>query len=337
MKRLSRRQFVQGAGVAGLGLLAGCGPLPFTNQPALKVPRVGYLSPEDPARPVATLDQAFQEALRELGYVEGETVSIEWRYMAGDPDQSSRLAAELVRLPVDLIVASGNPLGRDAAAATSTIPIVLTMIADPVGAGTVPSLARPGSNITGISLMAPELHAKRLELLKATVPEVRRLLLVRQVGDPANERIWEALDRAAQMLGVEVQLLEISQPDDFGRLAAAALQHAPDGMMISTGDLVNTTLGLQIGTFALQHRLPMVCPGRSPLRAGGLLLYGPNTRQMHRRAAYYADRILKGAKPADLPVEQPREFDLVINLKTAQALGLTIPQHVLLQATEVIQ
>jgi putative tryptophan/tyrosine transport system substrate-binding protein len=134
-----------------------------------------------------------------------------------------------------------------------------------------------------------------------------------------------------------VQLLEISQPDDFGRLAAAALQHAPDGMMISTGDLVNTTLGLQIGTFALQHRLPMVCPGRSPLRAGGLLLYGPNTRQMHRRAAYYADRILKGTKPADLPVEQPREFDLVINLKTAQALGLTIPQHVLLQATEVIQ
>jgi putative tryptophan/tyrosine transport system substrate-binding protein len=334
-RRLSRRAFVVGA--TGLGLVAGCGRLLGQAETPPRVPRIGYLSFEDPNRPVTPFEQNFQDALRELGYTDGRNITIEWRHMAGQPERSPELAAELVRLPVEVIVASGNPLARDAALATSTIPIVLPLIADPVRAGTIERFARPGGNVTGVSMMAPEMHVKRLELPKTAVPSLTRLAVVRQVGDPANESVWATLPPAAQTLGVELHPVEIRNPDEFERVAEAVLEARPNGLMVSTGALITANLAPQIAEFTLGHRLPSVYPGRAAVALGGFMLYGPNTIAMHRRAAYFVDRILKGAKPADLPVEQPMTFEFVVNLKTARELGINFPQEIMLQVTEVIQ
>jgi putative tryptophan/tyrosine transport system substrate-binding protein len=335
MTRLSRRQLVQGAGAVGLALLGGCrfGALP--TQPAAKVPRIGFLSPEDPTAPQAALDQAFREGLLEFGYVEGQNLAIEWRYMAGRPEDAPRLVAELVQLPVDVIVARGSPFSQLARDATSSIPIVLPISPDPVATGTVESLARPGGNVTGLSQMSIQLGAKRLQLLKETVPTATRIGMFREPGR-TGMLAWQEAEAAAETLGIQLQSIEVPSSEEFEQVAAAAARERPEGLLIGPGTLI-AGVTPRIIEFAARHALPAVYMAGTQAQAGGLMAYGPSNLEAHRRTAYFVNRLLKGARPADLPVEQPREFDFVINLKTAQALGLTIPHHVLLQATEIVQ
>jgi putative tryptophan/tyrosine transport system substrate-binding protein len=336
--RWSRRRLVQGAGVAGLGLLAGCGRLPGQAQ-APRVPSVGYLAPgfgESPGSPqAATAEEldAFRQGLTALGYTEGHNLVIEYRY-AGDSEAELReAAAELVRLPVDVIVTTGNAATLAARAVTSTIPIVFRNAGDPVGAGLVASLAHPGGNVTGLANINVALGGKRLELLAQVVPGLRRVALFR---DPrASASAVQEVQAAAQTLGLQLLLFEIREVAALVEAFDAASAEHADGLLLSGANLTRSRQ--QIVRLAASHRLPTLYPDGQAVREGGLMSYGARLLELHRRAAYYVDRILKGDKPGSLPVEQPREFDFVINLRTAQALGLTIPHHVLLQATEVIQ
>jgi putative ABC transport system substrate-binding protein len=333
----SRRRFVQGAGVAGIGLLAGCGRLPGQAPAPTKVYRVGYLGTD----PTAPEHEAFREGLQEYGYVEGQNLAVEYRWAdRAAPSElrsaSARFAAELVALPVDvLIVAGGSDAGRAAREATSVVPIVLTRAADAVATGLVASLARPGANVTGLSSITPLLNAKNLELLHAMVPQLSRIALIR-VDAPAGVVFEEAAWAAAQALEIDLRALTVRNADDVEAALNGAVRWDTEALWADGSALV-VAMRARIVQFAAQHHVPVLAQPRDFTEVGGLMSYGASRIAMSRRAAYYVDRILRGTKPADLPVEQPREFEFVINRQTAQALGLTIPQHVLLQATEVIQ
>jgi putative tryptophan/tyrosine transport system substrate-binding protein len=304
-----------------------------------KVTRIGYLSNTDPARESAR-SEAIRLALRELGYIEGQNIAIEYRYSEGKADRALELAAELARLKVDIIVAAGGPTWVQAAKnATKTIPIVMVGAgADPVEAGLVESLARPGGNVTGITLLNTELGGKRLELLKETVPKLARVAVLYDPVNPVTVlESKEVLPVAARALGLTLQPWEVRAADDFERVFVALRKERPDGLHVAGGGPLLRTNPKRIADFALKSRLPSMYQSREFVDAGGLMSYGVDLADGYRRVAYYVDRILKGAKPADLPIEQPTKFELVINLKTAKALGLTIPPVVMMRAEKVIK
>jgi putative ABC transport system substrate-binding protein len=335
MDRWSRRQFVQGVGVAGLGLVAGCERWPGQAQ-SVKVARVGYLDIGSRTYQQSLREDTFRQALREWGYIERGNLVIEWRFADGNPDRLPALAAELVRSEANVTVAWSDLAIRALKNATSTGPIVMVNSRDPVAAGFVANLARPGGNVTGLSTMRLQLAGKRLELLKETVPGTLRVAALWNAGVADIAAEVSETEAAARTLGVQLQALEVRGDNDFERAFGAAIHERAEALLVLE-DYLMTDNTDRIVAFAAQARLPGMSGSRAYPDAGGLMAYGPSRSDQLRRAAYYVDRILKGANPADLPVEQPREFELVINLKTAQALGLTIPEHVLLQATEVIQ
>jgi putative tryptophan/tyrosine transport system substrate-binding protein len=329
---VSRRRFVAGAGA--LGLLAGCGRLPWQAPPA-KVPRVGFLFVVPQSRLVDRLE-FFRQGLRELGYGEGQNIEFEVRTAEGAYERLSALAAELVRLPVDIIVTETVPGAEAAQQATATIPIVTATIVDPVATGVVASLARPGGNVTGLSMMAPVLAAKQLELLKETVPGLSRVAVL---GNPLNAGTVPQLrevEAAASALSVRLQLMEVRSPNELEDAFVAMTQQQADGLIV----LLDATLidhQARLADLAAKSHLPAVYGLRDYVEAGGLMSYAASLSQMWRRAAYYVGRILKGAQPADLPIEQPMIFELVVNTRAARELGITFPDEIMLQVTEVLE
>jgi len=303
-----------------------------------KVPRIGYLSALDPVTESAR-SEAIRLALRERGYIEGQNIAIEYRYTQGKVDRAPELVAELVRLKVDIIVvAGGDPWIAAAKNATKTIPIAMMGGGiDPVEAGLVESLARPGGNVTGFTLISRELGGKRLELLKEVVPKVARVAVLYESAIPGSVlEVKEFLPMAARALGLTIRSLEVRDADGFEKVFAALNKERPDGLYVLQGPLMFTNQK-RIVDLAAKSRLPSVYYRREAVEAGGLMSYGADLADSYRRVAYYVDRILKGAKPADLPVERPMKFELVINLKTAKQIGLTIPQWTLMKADKVIQ
>jgi putative tryptophan/tyrosine transport system substrate-binding protein len=333
---LTRRRFVQGAGALGLGLLAGCGRLTLPGQQTARVPQIGVLAVGSREGRAFLID-GFLRGLRELGYVEGQNILIEYRFSDGRDDRLPDLAAELVALKVDLILVSGTPASFAAQQATSTIPLVMGgLAANPVETGLVASLAHPGGNITGMSIMTSQLSGKRLEMLKAIVPGLARVAVLWNPRNPTYGPVLGELEAAAQILSLELQRLEVRVPEDFdGAFEAATGQHA--GALVVPADPLTTNRPKIIVDLAAKHRLPTMMDLREFVEAGGLLSLGVDLADSYRRAALHVDKILKGSKPADLPMEQPMRFDFAINIQTAQALGLMIPQHVLLQATEIVR
>jgi putative ABC transport system substrate-binding protein len=318
-------------------VLVVTGAVAQAQQPK-KVPRIGYLSAQGPARESAP-SKAIRLALRELGYIEGQNIAFEYRNAEGKRDRYPELAAELVRLKVDIIVVTGGAIAiRAAKNATKTIPIVMTGAGlDPVEAGLVESLARPGGNVTGLTLLSGELGGKRLELLKEGVPKLARVAVLYDPGTLLGVlEMKEVPPVAARALGLTVRSWEVRDADSFERVFAALNKERPDGLYVTSAPLIRTNEKRIVG-FALKSRLPSVYGYREGVDAGGLMYYGADIADSHRRVAYYVDRILKGAKPADLPVEQPMKFELVINLKTAKQIGLTIPQSMLYRADRVIK
>jgi putative ABC transport system substrate-binding protein len=311
---------------------------PSEAQQPKKVPRIGYLSPVDPATD-SPRAEGIRLALRELGYIEGQNIAIEYRYAEGKVDRFSELSAELVRLKVDVIVAAGgNRIVLAAKNATKTIPIVMTGVGtDPVEAGFVESLARPGGNVTGLTVLSRELGGKRLELLKEAVPKLSRVAVLYEPATPgAVLDVKEVLPVAARALGLTIQPWEVRDTDGLEKVFAALNKQRPDGLFVTRSRLMSDYQKRIVG-FALKSRLPSMYFARGAVEAGGLMSYGADLADSYRRVAYYVDRILKGAKPADLPVEQPTKFELVINLKTAKQIGITIPPEVLARATKLIK
>ena len=298
-----------------------------------QVPRIGIFS--NFAAPDPQVD-ALTQGRRELGWVDGQTVALEYRYANGHLDQAASLIAELIRRKVDVLVTGGEQGIRAARAATHTIPIVMANSGDPVGTGLVASLSRPGGNLTGLSLLLPELGGKRLTLLREAVPTVAHVAVLWNPTNAAKPLEWQSTQDAARTVGVRVTSVEVRQPTDFVPAFAALTKAHVDALMPLTEPLTRTHR-YQISEFALQHRLPMIAETREFAEAGGLMTYGPSLVDLWRRAATYVDKILKGAKPGDLPVEQPTQFELVVNLKTAKALGLSLPQSILIRADEVIR
>jgi putative tryptophan/tyrosine transport system substrate-binding protein len=333
--RRARRRFLQGSlALAGLGLLAGCGiSRPFGQQPA-KIPVIGFLAVGS-RESRAPLIAGFRLGLQDLGYVEGRNIAIEYRF-AETNDRLPDRAAELIDLEVDIILASGTPASLAAKRATTTIPIVMGSGGDPVATGLVATLARPGGNVTGMSLIVPQISGKRLELLKAIVPGLSRVAVLLNETNPLHVVEDKEIRAAALVLGVEAQNLSVRTADDFEGAFQAAARAGADAVW-GTDDPLITNGRDQLAALALSYRLPSVFHIPEIARAGGLLAVGPELAKVYRHAATHVDKLLKGAKPADIPVEQPTEVDVVINLKTAQALGLTIPPSVLQQATEIIQ
>jgi putative tryptophan/tyrosine transport system substrate-binding protein len=330
---MNRRSFV---GTLGFGLLAS--PFAVEAQQAAKIARIGVLTLNPAANP--HLREAFLQGLRDLGYVEGRNLVIEYRSAEGKPERLPALAAELVALKVDVIVTGGGPPAALAAKqATRTLPIVFAAAPDPVTDGLVTSLARPGGNVTGLSNLAPELVGKCLEHLKQAVPGVSRVAVLWHPGAVPERTVKDMLKEAevaARALGVRLQFVEARGPADFDR-AFSDMTRARAGALTVLPSNMFLREHRRLVDQAVKNRLPAVYPWREYVDAGGLMSYGPNLADLFRRAATYVDKILKGAKPGDLPVEQPTKFELVINLKTAKALGLTIPQSVLARADEVIQ
>ena len=316
-------------------LLAPCSSV-HAQQPK-KVFRVGYLSAQDRATESARAD-GIRLALRELGYTEGQNLFIEYRYTQRDVDLAPKVAAELVALKVDVIVVAGGDRWIQAAMnATQTIPIVMTGSGlDPVAAGHVKSLARPGGNVTGITNLYTELGGKRLELLKEAVGKLTRVAVVYQPGIPSNLAEVKEVQSAARTLGLSIRPLEMRLAEDFRKAESALNKARMDGLYVAQGPLMNTNQK-RIVALALKSGLPSIHHRREFVEAGGLMSYGVDTVGSYRHAAIYVDKILKGAKPADLPVEQPTKFELVINLKTAKQIGLTIPPSVLARADKVIK
>ncbi|HEV2056385.1 MAG TPA: ABC transporter substrate-binding protein [Methylomirabilota bacterium] len=328
----TRRAFI---GTLAGGLLAA--PLGAEAQQAGKVWRIGLLGGYSPTSKEAShLWEGFFQGLRELGYVEGQNILIEGRWYGDQTERLPALAAELVRLKVDVIVAGAVPAPEAAQRATSTIPIVIMTHPDPVGSGLVASLARPGRNVTGLSLLTPELVGKRLQLLKEAVPGISRVAVLSDPTNPAQALLLREAEVAARSLKVQLQVLEARAPSDFASTFSAMTKDRA-GALITLGANMFFAHRTRIVELAAQSRLPALYGQKEFAEAGGLMAYGANTRENFRRAATYVDKILKGAKPADLPVEQPTKFELVINLKTAKALGLTIPPSLLQRADKVIQ
>ena len=310
-----------------LGILAA--PLAADAQPPTKVPRIGLLD-------YAAFWEPLRQGLRDLGYVEGQNIAFEYRPTEGRRERLPDLAAELLRLKVDVIVTYGTPGTLAAKQATTTIPIVMVGVGDPLRTGLVPSLARPGGNVTGSSQLGPELSAKRLELLKESLPKVTRVAFLWNPTNPTQVVHFEDIQVGARALGVTLQSVKVSSPNEFESAFAAMMRGRPDALMI-TADPLHQLHVRRIIDFAAKSRLPAMYQVPENVIAGGLMSYGTNLPELFRRGAFYVDKILKGAKPADLPVEQPTKFELVINMKTAKALGLTIPQSVLVRADQVIQ
>ncbi len=327
---MNRRAFVSGVGVAILGA-----PLAGEAQQRGHVPRVGLLSDESASDSSAPLSfGALSNALRDLGWVDGRNFTFERRYSEGKDERLPDLAAELVRLKPDVIVTFGTPATRAAKNATETIPIVFARVGDPVGFGLVASLARPGGNLTGVSILTVELGAKRLELLREAIPRIRRVGALWDPSFPPAAPELRMIEDAARSLGVKILPVGVRGPEEFeGALLAMTRQHA-GALLVVPGFYEHRG---RIADLSVKARLPMMSNRREWVEAGGLISYGPNQSDLYRRAATYADKILKGARPAELPVEQPTKFELVINMKTAKALGLTISQSLLLRADEVIE
>jgi putative tryptophan/tyrosine transport system substrate-binding protein len=304
-----------------------------------KVFRIGYLVATDPATESARFE-AIRQALRERGYLEGQNIASEYRYAERKQDRAPELAAELVRLKVDIIVVAGGPTWVQAVKkATRTIPIVMSGRGlDPVEAGLVESLARPGGNVTGLTLLSRELGGKRLELLKEAVPKLARVAVLYDPAGPTSVLdVKEVLPAAARALKLTLQPWGVRDADDFDRVFAALNKQRPDGLYVHPSGPLMFANGIRVADFALKSRLPSMYNNRETVEAGGLMSYDADLADSYRRVAYYVDRILKGAKPADLPVEQPTKFELVINLKTAKQIGLTIPPNVLARADRVIR
>ncbi len=302
------------------------------QQPA-KVHRIGFLRGTSPE---ASHLEAFRQGLREVGYIEGQNIVIEQRYWHGVLDRLPGLVAELVRVKVDVIVVGGTPDAIAAKAATTTIPIVFTLAGDPVGSGLVASLARPGGNVTGLSNLQDELGGKQLQLLKEAVPRVSRVAVLYNPVNPAAAPILQGAQAAARALAVQLQVLEVRNPNELAS-AFSAIARGRAGALLTLADAIFLTNRGRLLELAAKSRLPAMFFERGFVDAGGLMSYGPNIPAQFRRAATYVDKILKGAKPADSPVEQPTRFDLAINMKIAKALGLTFPPSILVQATEVIE
>jgi|RhiMetdeSRZDD1v2_1073273.scaffolds.fasta_scaffold173492_2 putative ABC transport system substrate-binding protein len=321
-------------GMLTLSLLAA--PRAAEAQPPAQLYRIGYLGPGSGSTLPAALD-AFRQQLHHLGYVEGQNVAIEYRWAADRDDQLPRLAADLVQLKVDVIVVEGHtPAIQAAKQATSTIPIVMGVSGDPVKMGLVESLARPGGNVTGLSLLTPELAPKRLELLKEAVPTLAHVAVLWNAANPVKVLDWHETQAAASALGLQLQSLEVRGPTDFAGAFDAATRDRADALVVLPDGLINSHRK-QIVDFALASRLPGMYPSREFVDAGGLMSYAPSYVALFRRAAVYVARILQGVKPADLPVEQPTKFELVLNRKTAQALGITFPPTLLVLADEVLR
>ncbi len=308
---------------------------PAQAQQPKKVPRIGVLGSTTRSSGAARIE-AFRQGLRELGYVEGKNIVIEYRYAEGKTERFPDLAAELVRLKVDVIVTSGAGSTRPAKEATVTIPIVMAQGPDPVGSGFVASLARPGGNITGLSAMAPEISGKRLELLKEIVPKLSRVAVLGTSTTPGNAQLLREVELAAGAFKVQLQYLDVLDPRDIETAFREATKGRA-GAVLTLSSSILFSHRTQIADLALKSRLPAVYSTSEYMEAGGLMSYGANFPDLARRAATYVDKILKGAKPADLPVEQPMKFELVINLKAAKQIGLTIPPNVLARADKVIR
>jgi putative ABC transport system substrate-binding protein len=304
-------------------------------QQAKKVPRIGFLSSLSPAV-VSDRIEAFRQGLRELGYVEGKNIVIEWRYAEGKTERLPDLAAELVYLKVDVIVTGGPAVNRFAKEATGTIPIVLSFDNDPVGNGFAASLARPGGNITGFSTHYPEISGKQLELLKEIVPKLSRVAVLGNSTVPGNPQTLKEAEIAAGALGVRLQYLNVQNAEQIETAFRAATKERAEAVLV-LGSQVVTSHPKQFAELAAKSRLPAVYWSPEFVEAGGLMTYSVSITDLFRRTAIYVDKILKGAKPADLPVEQPTKFELVINLKAAKQIGLTIPPNVLARADKVIK
>jgi putative ABC transport system substrate-binding protein len=329
---------VQGLMALALGLVAT--PVAAAAQPPGKIPRIGIVLPGSPEAPLAReVYGAFRQGLRDLGYVEGQNIAVEERWAQGRVERFPDLVAELVRLKVDLIVAPNTPTALAAKQATSTIPIVVPVMADPVADGLVASLARPGGNITGSTFLAPELVPKRLQLLKEAVPGASRVAVLYHPGVYSEHTMTDMLkgtEGAARTLGVQLQLLGAQGPDDFDRAFSAMRRGRAEALILFPSPMLFYERS-RIVDLAAKHRLPAIYHNREAVEAGGLMGYGASIPGLYRGAATYVDKILKGRKPADLPVEQPTRFELVLNMKTAKALGITFPQSILVRADQVIQ
>ena len=320
------------AAILVLSFLAA--PLVAEAQQPPKAPRIGVIGERAPTDPFIT---AFRQGLRELGYTEGQNIVIEYRFTHGVLDRVPKIAAELIRLKVDVLVVGGTVSAQSVKAVTSTVPIVFTTAGDPVGSGLVASLAHPGGNVTGTSsILNPELSGKQLELLKAAVPHVSRVAVLYNPVNPIAGHLLNGAREAARSLAMELQVFEARQRNELASAFAALMAWRPGGLLVVSDPVFGNELA-QLANLAVKNRLPALYARREFTEAGGLLAYGPSYSDNYRRAATYVDKILKGAKPGDLPVEEPTKLEFVINLKTARALGLTIPPSLLGRADEVIQ
>ena len=315
---------------SGALLFALC-PSVQAQQPR-KVPLVGYLRLVQ----LPVYDDAFRQGLRELGYIEGQNIQVEYRYAGGNLERLSRFAAELIGLNVDVIVAGSTQAIDAAKRATKTIPIVFPVTFDPVGSGFVASLARPGGNITGLSTVNPDVAAKRIELLKEVIPRISKIAVLRNASNSGSAFVLKEITAGAKHLGIGIEILEPRNPDELEETFRLAAKHRVEALIVVV-DTVFLDQRRRIAELGIKHRLPEIFDVKDFVEAGGLISYGANLADLFRRSAVYVDKILKGAKPADLPVEQPTKFELVINLKTAKQIGLTIPQSVLYRADRVIK
>lgn len=327
MGRVERREFLIATGA----LCAA--PLISQAQQPTKVRRIGVITS---ASPESARGRALREGLREFGHVEGQNIAFEWRVSGGRAERFPDFAAELVGLKVDIIVAPDNPAIAAAQNATKTIPIVMVLATDPVGTGFVASLARPGGNTTGLTIQAPELQGKRLQLLKEVVPHAVRVAILWDSTEPGRRAPVREAEVAARALGLQLQLLEVRSASELDSLFTAMARERADAILVEPSQRTNAHRVL-IAELAAKSRLPTMGPVEWFVEAGGLMVYAPNSVTLFRRAAYYVDRILKGAKAADLPVEQPTTFELAINMRTAKSLGIKIPQSVLLRADRLIE
>ena len=310
-------------------------PFAAAAQPPAKIWRIGYLGPVSPSGG-ARLLESFRQGLRELGYVEGQNISIDYRWAEGRPDRFPALAAELTQLRVDVIVTYNNPGVAALQQATRTIPIVVANMGDPVGSGFVASLARPGGNITGFTGLSEELSKKWVELLREAVPKVSRVAVLTVSQTPAADTQWREIQGAAKALKATLQRHEIAGPDEIEHAFANLIKDRAQGLIVLPHAVTNANRA-RIASLAAGHRLPGMYPDSEYVEAGGLMSYAPNYSDQHRRVATFVDKILKGARPADLPIQQPTTFELAINVRTAKALGLTIPRPLLLRADQVIE
>ena len=322
-------------GIFAIVLTFAFGGVAAMAQQPTKVARIGFLLAVSPSA-AAARTEASRQGLRELGYVEGKNIVIESRYAEEKLDRLPALAAELVRLKVDIIVTAGGQATRAAKEATPTIPIVMTNDPDPVGSGFVASLARPGGNITGLSTVAPELSGKRLELLREVVPKLSRVAIIGTSTQPGHAQAIKELELAAKAFNVQIQYLDVLDSKDIETAFRAAVKGRADGVLTLTSPILRSQRG-QLADLAVKNRRPAIYNDIQFVEAGGLIFYGVSFLDLDHRAATYVDRILKGAKPADLPVEQPKKFEFIVNLKAAKQIGLTIPPNVLARADRVIR